>query len=711
VKGENEHKKSLLIWGSLEKEADRLKNIVEKEFPDYTVKIQSEVISNNKDAHEQKIEMEKKDSVNEYISSYQFLFDQNPNALFLVDFLNQKYLDANASALKLTGRSLEELKELSTSDINLQIAIDRIQELKNNELKDGELLEYVQPDGTLRIARLDVLQFRDDLYWVIARDVTDVVLTKTRLKERDRVYKTLIDNLPGFVYQCKNDEYWTIMFITKTCETITGYKPEELVNNQQANFEELIIGEYKELTRAKMEEALENKSRFDFRYPIKTKDNKVKWVRERSVGVFDEEGELTHIEGFVTDITEAVRYEQIQKALLQISSSVIKSSDNEQLISVIKEELGHVIDTTNFYIALYDPETDTFSLPYFKDQKDRITQLPAGKTMTKYVVESQKSLLANVELKRKLVEEGKIELKGSLSKIWLGVPLKVRDEIVGVLAVQSYDDAQAYNESDLHLLEFASDQIGLFIQIKRKEEELKNALLKAEEADRLKTSFLANMSHEIRTPMNGILGFTQVLREEDLTLEERMQFLSIIEKSGNRMLNIINDLIDVSKVDAGLVDVNITGVDVYEVTNYLYNFFKPEVEKKGIGFELKHNDTSKSFLVQTDGEKLYAILTNLIKNAIKYSNEGKIEYGYSYKSGDLTFYVKDTGVGIPEDKKKEVFSRFVQLNKSTDPFLEGSGLGLSIVKAYVELLGGEIWFESKENIGTTFFFNLPTEPN
>lgn len=150
--------------------------------------------------------------------------------------------------------------------------------------------------------------------------------------------------------------------------------------------------------------------------------------------------------------------------------------------------------------------------------------------MTKYVVDTKKSLLANIETKMKLVKEGKLELKGTLSKIWLGVPLRVNNEIMGVLAVQSYEDELAYNESDMKLLEFASDQVGLSIQIKRKEEELKQALEKAEEADKLKSSFLANMSHEIRTPMNGILGFTQLLNDDDISNEERHHFLSIIER-------------------------------------------------------------------------------------------------------------------------------------------------------------------------------------
>ena len=708
MKGKHKIKKSLIV---IDHDIDkkRLGEILSKELPNCQINF---LIDN--DCGESVFEEKGNSKLDIEISllndaeKYQFLFKNTTNAIFLIDLDKEKYIDANKSALNLTGRTIQELRSLTFSEIHGNGTENVFKKLKGNSKISNETIEYKRPDGSVKVGMLNVLHFKGNLYYAISQDITNLLSTQTDSIEQNRAYKNLLNNLPGFVYQCKNDESRTMIYISSACERITGYKPVELIENKTFSYNDLIIEkEQQKLVWEKMQVALKEKKRFNHKYPIQAKSKKIKWLQEKAVGVFSDSGELLYIEGFVTEISEAVRYEKVQKAILNISSSLMRSFDLEAFISTIKFELGKIIDTTNFYIALYDQSKDTFSLPFFSDQKDDVTDIPAGKTMTKYVVDNQKSLLANIDKKQEMVEKGLLEYKGSLSKIWLGVPLKVEGKIIGVLAVQSYEDENAFNESDMQLLEFVSDQLGLSIQIKRKEEELKQALLKAEEADRLKTSFLANMSHEIRTPMNGILGFTQLLREDDLTMDERLNFLSIIEKSGNRMLNIINDLIDVSKVDAGLMDVNITGVDLYEVCNYLYEFFLREVEEKGMKLKLEHPDQNKSILIQTDGEKLYAILTNLIKNAIKYSEIGTITFGYDDNGKEIDFFVKDTGIGIPEEKKKDVFNRFVQLNAIRDKFTEGSGLGLSITKAYVELLGGKISFKSEEKKGSEFYFQIP----
>lgn len=244
-------------------------------------------------------------------------------------------------------------------------------------------------------------------------------------------------------------------------------------------------------------------------------------------------------------------------------------------------------------------------------------------------------------------------------------------------------------------------------------EDLMKAKEKAEESDKLKTAFLANMSHEIRTPMNGILGFAELLKEPGLTAEEQQKYIRIIERSGVRMLNIINNIVDISKIEAGLMDLKIQESDINEQMDYIYTFFKPEVEAKGM--ELLHKEVlpKNEAIILTDKEKLFAILTNLVKNAIKYSEKGCIEFGYVTSGGTtekpdtLTFYVRDTGIGIRKDKTDIIFDRFRQVSEGSNRNYEGVGLGLSITKAYVEMLGGKIWVESEEKLGSCFYFTLP----
>lgn len=242
--------------------------------------------------------------------------------------------------------------------------------------------------------------------------------------------------------------------------------------------------------------------------------------------------------------------------------------------------------------------------------------------------------------------------------------------------------------------------------------ELLKSKEKAEESNRLKTSFLANISHEIRTPMNGIMGFAELLKNQDLTGDKQKEYIGIIQKSGIRMLNIINDIINVSKIESGQIDVNIQATNINMQIEDLYVFFKPEIEQKGIKVLFKNSLTANESIIQTDREKFWAILTNLIKNAIKFTSEGTIEFGYTKNDTYLQFYVKDSGVGIPMELKEIIFERFRQGSEDISRGYEGTGLGLSISKAYVEMLGGKIWFVNNSEVlpgerGSTFSFTIP----
>lgn len=242
---------------------------------------------------------------------------------------------------------------------------------------------------------------------------------------------------------------------------------------------------------------------------------------------------------------------------------------------------------------------------------------------------------------------------------------------------------------------------------KKTEEELIRAKEKAEESDKLKSAFLANMSHEIRTPMNGILGFAQLLKEPKLTGEEQQSYISIIEKSGARMLNIINDIVDISKIESGQAIVNLSESNINHQIEYIYTFFKPEAESKNLKLSYYNSFPNKDAEIITDKEKLYAILTNLVKNAIKFSDKGMISFGYKKEKDYLKFYVRDEGIGIPRHRQDEIFKSFVQADISDKMAFQGAGLGLAITKAYVEMLGGEIRVESDEGKGSTFYFTIP----
>ncbi len=235
-------------------------------------------------------------------------------------------------------------------------------------------------------------------------------------------------------------------------------------------------------------------------------------------------------------------------------------------------------------------------------------------------------------------------------------------------------------------------------------EEQKN---RAEQNERMKTAFLANMSHEIRTPMHGILGFTELLKTNKYDHEEQGQFIDIIEKSGNRMLNTINNIVDISKLESGMESPLIKRVNIDQMLSELKHFFIHEANSKGIELRIEQIKSDSLNELHTDEYMLNSIFTNLIKNAIKFTNKGVVRICYAIGDKLAEFWIQDTGIGIEDNKQETVFDQFVQADVSYSREYEGSGLGLSIIKGYIDLLEGKIMLKSKKDVGSTFYVQIP----
>lgn len=244
-------------------------------------------------------------------------------------------------------------------------------------------------------------------------------------------------------------------------------------------------------------------------------------------------------------------------------------------------------------------------------------------------------------------------------------------------------------------------------ELKNNVELLVKAKEKAEESDRLKSAFLANMSHEVRTPMNGILGFTKLLLEPDLSSEEKESYINIVHKSGQRMLNTVNVIVEMSKIEAGLVEVHEEETDFNIHAQGILDLFRAEAENKGLKISAEQLLPEDSRILTTDPHKLDTILTNLIKNAIKYTSKGSITLKCYKKGSEIECAIEDTGIGISKNRHKAIFEHFTQADIEDKNAYEGIGLGLSVCKAYVEMLGGKIRLESEEGKGSVFYFTLP----
>ncbi len=247
---------------------------------------------------------------------------------------------------------------------------------------------------------------------------------------------------------------------------------------------------------------------------------------------------------------------------------------------------------------------------------------------------------------------------------------------------------------------------------KNQELELVKAKEKAEESDRLKTAFLTNISHEVRTPMNGILGFIELLRTTDVDPNYREQYTGIIEKSCNRLLSIITDIVEISKIEAKQVAVNKSQVTISPLIESVINYFGDQLlNNHKVKMKLSLHPTIKDCHCVTDGEKLKEILKRLLDNAIKYTPEGSIEIACKLKRSDeFEFMVKDTGLGIPKEYHELVFENFRKAENIASLELGGTGLGLSISRALVKSLGGNIWIDSEPGRGSAFYFTIPCHP-
>lgn len=276
-------------------------------------------------------------------------------------------------------------------------------------------------------------------------------------------------------------------------------------------------------------------------------------------------------------------------------------------------------------------------------------------------------------------------------------------------------DKQVYWVHGLGSLEFDQNNnpIKMFgtIQdittIKNFELSLIEAKEKAEESDKLKTAFLQNISHEIRTPLNGILGFSSLLEDEGNTYDDIKEYTSIIKKSGNRLLEIVNNILDISRIETGQIKTEKTTFSINSAIIDLVGFFDIEAQNKGINIKFDFALNEDNSLITTDYHKFFQILSNLVKNALKFTSKGSIKIGYELRESDYLFFVSDTGSGIPNEVGEKIFDRFVQADHSLTRGYEGAGLGLAISKGLVELLGGRIWYESVAGLGSTFYFTLP----
>ncbi|MDP3313197.1 PAS domain S-box protein [Lutibacter sp.] len=528
--------------------------------------------------------------------------------------------------------------------------------------------------------------------------------SEIRLKETEQKQRNILEKSTNLFYS--HDIHHQLNYMSPQVKEILGYEVEEVL----IKWPELITDHpINEIGFENTNKAIKTGiTQPPFELELKRKDGHKIWVEVREAPVV-KNGKTVAIVGSLNDITEQKRANEIQNIILNIANASQTSLDLGEIMQLIQKELGRIVDTKNFFVAIYNEENDTINLPYSEDENDEMVDFPAGKSMSGLVIRKEVSLLLNEKEITKLLNENVIEMIGVFPKVWLGVPLKIEGKVKGAFVVQSYTDCNAYTEKDKEVLEIISHQISVTIERKRNEAELIKAKLRAEENDKLKSAFLANMSHEIRTPMNSILGFSELLMDHNLADEKKDKYHEIVNSSGKRLMNLINDIIDVSKIDAKELKLNPSVFNLNKLIDQLQHQFLISPKNRNTAINIvKGVDESESYVV-LDETRLAQVFSNLLENALKFTKNGTVEFGYTVKENEIFCFVKDSGVGINKKDHFHIFERFGQSDNEILKVKEGSGLGLSISKGITELFGGKIWVESEPNKGATFYFTIPNK--
>lgn len=508
---------------------------------------------------------------------------------------------------------------------------------------------------------------------------------------------------------------------------ISGYKLEEVIgkNPRILKSGNTTKEEYKALWKS-----ISSGNSWSGEFLNKRKNGTHFWEYASISAIKNDEGILTHYLAVKEDITDRKRLERTQEILVNITNAVLVTNSLKAFSQLIFNEIQKVINTNNFYIALYNEQTQMISTPFIADQLDAdLTDFPAKKTMTGLVINSKKSMLIDNENFAEYLKKGEIELIGLRAEVWIGVPLFSNDKVIGAIVIQNYKGENTLGEQDLKIMEFVAPQISLAIERKKAEEDMKKALAKAEESDRLKTAFMNNISHEIRTPLNGILGFAPFIIEPDISQGEKESFLNALNISGERLMNTVTAYMDISLIVSGNMKVNKKSFDLLSILQNVYAHFINLAQNKNIELKLSLPNNSANLILNTDEELFRKSLLHLVDNAIKFTSDGFVEIGFSLikrnkeiektesksdsfvqnKRIDVEVFIKDSGKGISQEAQEIVFSAFMQENESSTRAHEGSGLGLSIAKGIIQLLGGKIRLESELNVGTSVFVEFPIE--
>ncbi|MBT8378132.1 MAG: GAF domain-containing sensor histidine kinase [Ignavibacteria bacterium] len=511
-------------------------------------------------------------------------------------------------------------------------------------------------------------------------------------------------------YDCENHKY---QFISPTIIELIGYTVKEineiglerLIRNQLTEAKNIYPASENNNGRMIEEKTLTNL--------IETKDGELKWIEDNSITVNVNDGKSTLKFGTLKDVTANMRDEKIR----QIISEILEASNSEknlkELFKFIHGCIKKLMKADNFYIAYHKKDSDTLAFPYFVDEVDTDeSEKKMGKGLTEYVLRIGRPALVDVKMEEELKLKGEVELIGPQSPIWLGVPLKIGEETIGVMVVQDYNNPTSYGKREKRILDVISYPISRAIERKMVEEEREEMIKKLQELNRSKDQLFSLISHDLRSPFNSLLGFAEILTTEfdSLTQRDIKEYLNVINDSAKTLFGMTNNLLHYSRLQLKKFNFQPKQINLYETVLNLTESLKHRTKKKDLLIKIEIND---EYFVYADEEMLNILLENLIVNSIKYSNISSIIKLHSEKiinsesnKSEINLTIRDKGVGISEDNLLKIKSGIMYSTFGTDKE-SGLGLGLLLSEKFVEIHNGKMEIDSKEGDGTSITLILP----
>ena len=503
-----------------------------------------------------------------------------------------------------------------------------------------------------------------------------------------------------------------VEFINSSGSNILGYSKKEIIGkNWVSNFvpeksRKDIILKVSKFIAGDLKAFEENENL------ILTKTLNERYIYWHNSLIYDESHNIAGILSSGLDITEKKNSENVQRVIGEILQASNSESDINEFFKFIHSSVKVLMPAENFYIALHNKGENIISFPYFVDQVEKIApQKRLGRGLTEYVLRSGKSILVNREKDVELVSKGEVDLIGEPTKIWLGIPLKIQDSTIGVLVVQDYYNEKTYGKNEKEILELISFAISRSIERKRVEQEKNELIEKLRDLNASKDKLISLISHDLRSPFNSLLGFSEILVSEfdSLTHDEILEYLKVIYDSSKNLFNMTNNLLQYSRIQMGRIEFNPKIINLSKQVKSSINLIKGNAIKKHINLML---NIDNSIHVFADEDMLNSIIQNLVSNGIKFTRKGgdvKIfaeERQNEKEEKVVKISIEDNGIGIYEPDIENIYKNKINSTPGTDKEY-GTGLGLLLVKEFIERNSSKLSISSKVNAGSTFSFTLP----